>query len=258
MTPEEELRKLNRLIRQYETVYRTTTDEGQRDRAGRELKELKAYRAKILAVNVIDRGKVAEQTDAGDALADFPVLSRLVAGDTEPWEGDQEVRHIALYLGHFEREFLPILTETRLKLDFKHSLERDGFYRRFQEVQRRLDDWHEAHRRLDAGGFNRELESEVRTRIFKLERNLAVEASRFFRAVNRFAVTLVEDARGDGVKCLNGDEPIAFDRIEGERLLAGLPVVDALQALESFAEEVAGYLRVPDIEGPENERADRR
>jgi hypothetical protein len=98
----------------------------------------------------------------------------------------------------------------------------------------------------------------VRTRIFKLERNLAVEASRFFRAVNRFAVTLVEDARGDGVKCLNGDEPIAFDRIEGERLLAGLPVVDALQALESFAEEVAGYLRVPDIEGPENERADRR
>lgn len=258
MTPEEEVRKLNRLIHQYETVYRTTTDADQRDRAGRELKELRAYRAKILAVNVIDRGKVADPGDAADALAGYPVLSRLVAGDTEPWEGDQEVRHIALYLGHFEREFLPILTETRLKLDFKHSLERDGFYRRFQEVQRRLDDWQEAHRRLDDGGFNRDLESEVRTRIFKLERNLAVEASRLFRAVQRFAAALVEDARGDGVKCLNGDDPIEFDRIEGERLLAGLPVVDALQALESFAEEVAGYLRVPDVEGPENERADRR
>jgi hypothetical protein len=258
MTPEEELRKLNRLIHQYETVYRTTADEDQRDRAGRELKELKAYRSKILAVNVIDRGKVTEQAEAADALADFPVLSQLVAGDTEPWEGDQEVRHITLYLGHFEREFLLILTETRLKLDFKHSLERDGFYRRFQEVQRRLDDWHEAHRSLDDGVYNRELESEVRTRIFKLERNLAVEASRLFRAVQRFASALVEDARGDGVKCLNGDDAIAFDRIEGERLLAGLPVVDALQALESFAEEAAGYLRVPDVEGPENDRADRR
>ena len=258
MTPEEELQKLNRLIRQYETVYRTTADADQRDRAARELKKLKSYREKILAVNVIDHGKLAEPPPDNDGLADFPILSRLVAGDTDAWEGDQEVRHIALYLGHFEREFLPILTESRLKLDFKHSLERDGFYRRFQEVQRRLDDWRDAHRRLDAGGFNRELETEVRTRIFKLERNFAVEASRLFRAVQRFAGILVEDARGDGVKCLNGDEPIAFDRIEGDRLLAGLPVTDALRALDDFATEVTGYLRVPDSEGQENERADRR
>jgi hypothetical protein len=258
MTPEEELKKLNRLIRQYETVYRTTADADQRERAGHELKELKSYRDKILAVNVIDRGKLFDPPAGSDALADFPVLSRLVAADTEAWEGDQEVRHISLYLGHFEREFLPILTETRLKLDFKHSLERDGFYRRFQEVQRRLDDWREAHRRLDDGGFNRELESEVRTRIFKLERNLAVEASRLFRAMQRFAEVLLEDARGDGVMCLNGEEPISFDRIEGERLLAGLPVTDALQQLDAFATEVTGYLRVPDVEGQENDRADRR
>lgn len=258
MTPEEELRKLNRLIRQYETVYRTTADPDQRERAAHELKELKSYRSKILAVNVIDRGKLAEPAAADDELADFPTLSRLAAGDDEAGEGDREVRHIALYLGHFEREFLPILTETRLKLDFKHSLERDGFYRRFQEVQRRLDDWREAHRRLDAGGFNRELESEVRTRLFTLERNLAVEACRFFRAIQRFAETLVEDARGDGVKCLNGDEPIVFDRIEGERLLAGLPVIEALERLDAFAAEAAAYLRIPAVEGQENERADRR
>jgi hypothetical protein len=257
MTPEEELQKLNRLIHQYQTVYRTTADADQRDRAGRELKELRSYRDKILAVNVIDRGKLAEQPAANDALADFPILSRLVAGDTEEWEGDQEVRHIALYLGHFEREFLPILTETRLKLDFKHSLERDGFYRRFQEVQRRLEDWHDAHRRLEGEGYNRDLESEVRTRIFKLERNLAVEACRLFRAVQRFAEVLVEDTRGDGVKCLNGGDPVTFDRIEGKRLLAGKAIADALQELAGFAAEVAGYLRVPDVEGQENDRADR-
>lgn len=257
MTPEEELRRLNRLIHQYETVYRTTTDADQRDRAGRELKELKSYRNKILAVNEIDRSKLAEPSTAADALSDFPVLADLVAADTVAWEGDQEVRHIALYLGHFEREFLPLLTETRLKLDFKHSLERDGFYRRYQEVQRRLEDWHEAHRRLEEGGFNRDLESEVRTRIFKLKRNLAVEASRLFRSAVHFADTLVDDARGDGVKCLNGDEKVVFERIEGDRLLAGLDVTDALQALAGFAAEVAGYLRIPDVEDQENDRADR-
>jgi hypothetical protein len=257
MTPEEELRRLHRLIRQYETVYRTTADADQRDRAGRELKELKSYRDKILAVNEIDRGKLDEPPAAADALSDFPVLSNLVAADTGTWEGDQEVRHVALYLGHFEREFLPLLTETRLKLDFKHSLERDGFYRRFQEVQRRLHEWHDAHRRLEDGGFNRDLESEIRTRIFKLKRNLTVEANRLFRAAERFAGVLVEDARGDGVKCLNGDASVAFDRIEGKRLLSGLSVTDALLGLADFAGEVAGYLRIPEVEDQENDRADR-
>jgi hypothetical protein len=257
MTPEEELKKLNRLIHQYETVYRTTTDAEQKDRASRELKELKSYRDKILAVNVIDRGKLAEQPPAADSLVDYPVLAGLVCGDTEAWEGDQEVHHLSLYFSHFEHEFLPFLTETRLKLDFKHSLERDGFYRRYQEVQRRLEDWNEAHRTLDEGGYNRDLESEVRTRIFKLKRVLEVEANRFFRAVQRFAETLVEDARGDGVKCLNGSDPIEFDRIEGERLLTGMTVTDALEALRGLAEEVAGYLRIPDVEGQENDRADR-
>ena len=33
MTPEEELKRLNKLIRQYETVYRTTPDAEQRERA---------------------------------------------------------------------------------------------------------------------------------------------------------------------------------------------------------------------------------
>jgi hypothetical protein len=257
MTPEEELKKLNRLIRQYETVYRTTADADQKDRAGRELKELKSYRDKILAVNVIDRGKLAEPPAPADGVGDFPILAGLVAGDTAAWEGDQEVHHISLYLGHFEREFLPILTETRLKLDFKHSLERDGFYRRFQEVQRRLADWHDAHHRLDEGGFNRDLESEVRTRIFKLKRVLAVETSRLFKALQRFAEILVEDARGDGVKCLNGAAAIAFDRIEGERLLAGMPVTDGLEALAGLAAEGAGYLRIPEVESPENEHGDR-
>src|SRR5512136_82568 len=111
MTPEEELKRLNRLIHQYETVYRTTADSDQKERASRELKELKSYRAKILTVNVIDRGKLAETPTAADELGDYPILAGLVAGDSAVWEGDQEVHHISLYLSHFEQELLPVLTE---------------------------------------------------------------------------------------------------------------------------------------------------
>ena len=136
-------------------------------------------------------------------------------------------------------------------------MERDGFYRRFQEVQRRLDDWRDAHRRLDEGGFNRDLENEIRTRSFKLKRILAVETSRFFRVMQRFTEELAEDATGDGVKCLNADAEIGFDRIEGDRLLAGRTVLDGLETLGGLSTEVVAYLHIPDVESQENDRADR-
>ncbi len=258
MTPEEEVRRLNRLIRQYETVWRTTPDDDQKDRAARQLHELRAYRDRILAVNVIDRGQVEEPKDAPDALASWPILHELAAIDEAPADMDHEIHHIALYLGYFAAEFLPFLTETRLKLDFKHAIERDGFYRRFQELERRLDDWREARKRLDDGGFNRDLESDIRTRLFKLKRVVIVEASRYCRALQRFAGTLLEDAGGDGVLCMNAKDEISFDPVEGERKLAGRTVEEALVELEGFAVEAIDYLSVPEIGSQENDGADRR
>jgi hypothetical protein len=258
MTPEEEVRRLNRLIRQYEDVWRTTPDADQKERASRQLRELRAYRDKILAVNVIDRGKVDEPKEAPDALAEWPLLRELEAADDKTADLDVEVRHVALYLDHFSQEYLPFLTETRLKLDLKRAIERDAFYRRFQELERRLEDWREAHRRLDDGGFNRDLENEIRTRLFKLKRILAVEASRFFRSLQRFARVLVEDARTDGVQCLNAKDEIAFDPIEGVRRLAGRTVEEALGELEVFATEAVDYLSIPEIGNQESDSADRR
>jgi len=259
MTPEEEVRRLNRLIRQYEDIWRTTPDADQKDRAARQLRELRAYRDKILAVNVIDRGKVEEPKEAVDALAAWPLLLQLAADDDEKTpDVDGEVHHVALYLEHFSAEYLPFLTETRLKLDLKRAIERDAFYRRFQELERRLEDWREAHRRLDDGGFNRDLEKEIRTRLFKLKRVLVVEASRFFRSLQRFARVLGEDAGSDGVQCLNAKDEIAFDPIEGTRRLAGMTVEKALGELEALAAEAIDYLSIPEIGNQESDSADRR
>jgi hypothetical protein len=169
----------------------------------------------------------------------------------------RDVWRIVLYTGFFEREYIPFLTEMRLKLDFKFSMERDGFYGRFEDLRRKIIDYEDEVRRLAEGGFTKEMELEVRRRALKLKRILEAEASRFFRAVNRFTVELVEDASSDGVKCLNGDDAIAFDKIEGKRLLAGRKVVEGLQSLGEFADEIVDFLNVPDIESQENERADR-
>jgi hypothetical protein len=274
MTPEDELKRLNKLIKQYETVYKTATDGDQRERVGKELKQLRSYRDKILAVNVFEDQGLEEPAPAEDDLQEYPILARLVEEREKetlsrrqtlapaeeldaPTLTETEVSRIGLYMDFFEKEYIPFLTEMRLKLDFKFSMERDGFYRRFQELIRKIADYRDEVKRLVEGTFTKEIETEIKKRTFKLKRILEAEASRFFRAIKRFTTELVEDARTDGVKCLNGDDVIAFDKIEGKRSLAGRKVADALEELGGYADEAILFLNVPDLESQENERADR-
>jgi hypothetical protein len=252
MTPEEELAKLNRLIKQYESVYRTTADGGQKDRVGRELAGLKGYRDKLLSVSVIDQKAAEERPPAeNDELASWPVLSRLDAEEEDVFDGDPEVRRILLYANHFEKEFLPLLVEARLKLDFKYSLERDQFYAQVQDLLSRAKDFIDAHRRIAEGALPKDMGMEMRKRNFKIKRLLGVEEARLFRKALRFSQDLIEDARADGVKCLNAEDPIEFDTIEGKRLLAGRTVVHGLEEMRDLATEALDFLNIPDIETQE-------
>jgi len=273
MTPEEEVRRLNKLIRQYETVYRTTPDDGQKERVERQLKELRDYREKILAVNVLSEEDLREETGDADPLAAAPLLQAIVAHnallpprdavpafapvDTVPTASQMEMFHLALYLRFFEKEYLPFLTEKHLKLDFKYSLDRDAFYNGFQALGRKIAQYRDENRRILEGSVNREMELEIRKRTVKLTRFIQADAARLFRSIERFCRDLEEDAHGDMVKCLNCNGVIAFDRIEGERVLQGRTVGGALAELRQFAMEALAYLNVPEIDGQENERADR-
>ncbi len=267
MTPEEEVKRLNKLIRQYETVYRTTPDPGQKDRVERQLKELRDYREKILAVNVIHEQDLEEEAVGGDPLSLAPLLTAIAARnatlrpneavepfadpDTTPTAIQLEMFHLALYLRYFEREYLPFLTEKQLKLDFKYSLDRDAFYNGLQELARKMTEYRGENRRILQGQATREMDLQIRKRTVKLTRLVQADAARFFRSVRGFCQDLEEDAHGDMVKCLNCNGVISFDAIEGARALQGRTVGGALADLRMFAEEVITYLNVPEIEGQE-------
>jgi hypothetical protein len=273
MTPEEEVKRLNKLIRQYETVYRTTPDADQKERVERQLKELRSYREKILTVNVIREQDLEEEEEGEDPLAAAPQLKALLAKnsidspadavqpfasqDAAPSAAQEEMFHLALYVRHFEREFLPFLTEKQLKLDFKYSLDRDAFYNSFQAIHRKITAYRDENRRLVEGLVSRDMELEIRKRTLKLTRLIQAEAARFFRAIERFCGVLIEDAHGDMVKCLNCNGVITFDSIEGARLLQGRTIGGALGDLREFTAEAVSYLNIPEIEGQESERADR-
>lgn len=267
MTPEEELARLNLVIRQYESVYKTTSDKDRRLRVDKQLKELKKRREQILAVNVVE--PLSAQTDEDtDPLSEFPLLQWLLARessldpqkrvpllwgrDAEPSSAQQEIYHLMQYTRWFRDEFLPFLTEKRLKLDFKFSLDRDGFYARFQDVERKLDGFREESRRIQEGLNGHEMEVEMKKRVGKLKREIEADAAKLFHAVRVFARELSEDAAGEGVKCLNGNERIEFDRIEGKRALEGRTVRGALDDLTRLGSELERFLNVPDLESQES------
>ena len=94
-------------------------------------------------------------------------------------------------------------------------------------------------------------EEDMRKRSFKKKRNVIVEADRFLRSVARFSGVLVTDIEAGGLICLNADDTLHFDRIEGRRFFEGRKVHDALGELRSFAREVVEFLNVPQIESRE-------
>jgi len=260
MNPEEELKNVNRLIHQYEIVSRTTKSDEQRERVEKQISELRSYRQKILEVSIIE----LEAPKKTEALGEFKHLRRLLdaecrrpigerletlaANDAEPTTAQEEIFNLMIYARFFQSEFLPFLTEKRLKLDYKFSLDRDGFYRKYKEIERALDEFRKENARISNGTVRREMEPEILKRIITLKRRIKSDAAKLFRAVHGFCEELMEDADRDGVKCLNGSEEIVFDDIEGRRLLAGRRVSDALAVLAGFASEVVAYLNVPEIE----------
>jgi hypothetical protein len=259
MTPEEELKALNRTIRQFESVYKSTKDQSQRDRVTKELKKLKTYRDKLESFHEFDPSDIEEpvEVDEWEGLTYLKTILEKIGkkskGKKESYEdsfGDRELYFLFLYLNFFEEEFLTILSETKLKLDFKHSLERDSFYHRFANLRRLFENVNEDSSTVDLYAGQRH-EEDMRKRSFKKKRNVIVEADKFFRSVARFSAVLVTDIEAGGLICLNAEDTLRFDRIEGKRIFEGHNVHDALAELKAFAREVIEFLNVPQIESQE-------
>ena len=256
MTPEEELKRLNRLIRQFESVFRTTGDPLQRERVSRELKRLKSEKQQIESFHELDPAELHEEPQS-DELQGLEFLRQILAmgpaqGPDKKASDDREQLHLSAYLQFFENEFLPLLSEAKLKLDFKHSLERDGFYHRFGNLRRLFADLGDEGERMDPYFVEKHAE-DLRQRSFKKKRNLAVEADRFFRSLMRFSGGLVDDIAQGGSVCLNHGDTLHFDRrIEGRRYLEGQSVRGALDQLNNLGKEIVSFLNVPQIESQES------
>jgi hypothetical protein len=247
INPQKEIKKITRAIKQYRLILKTTVDPQQQARARKKLRELQAYKNRLIATFEVDDVQAGEDGDER-TYEENDFITIIKAIHPEKVGYDMEVHELKLYLDFFYIEFLAIFSERKMKLDFKYSLDRDNFHQQFLGIKRRLDDYIQECIRIKNGLVKKEVELEMRRRIIKIKRNLFIETHRFFKAVQIFADDISVDLNTDGLKCLNGDQIISFEFIEEKRYLEGYSVVEAFVELLIFTKEVLAFLNIPDFE----------
>lgn len=246
----EEVRRVNRLIRQFEAVFKSTSDGHQWDRVRKELQQLKAYRQQYLAMHEIDPAKIKEPVVTEDGLDGFPILRDLVREEMPPREKHDEVDFLQLYMDCFYDEFMIFLTPKKLRVDSKFSLERDRFYPEYHELVRQVHDYRKtvdtSAELVKKADFRSDIVTDVKSRTHKIRTNLLIKAGRYFVRVRNFAGDLVADLEEDGGICKNGEDILEFQELKGIRYLNGLTVWQALLLLLALGREVVSKLNIPE------------
>ena len=245
INPKYELETVDKAIVKYQLLLKSTTDAHQKKTYSRKLSELKAYKGKILYL--FEQQKQAEPEVSENQQSTNCLDTILAREEATEFSPDNEINTLYLYQQFFYREFLPIFTERKMKLDFKFSLDRDNFHHKYEETARRMTDYLEEADRIRQGEFHKEMELELKRRNIQKKRNLLLDLNKFYKQLEVFCFEILKDLNSAQLICLNGDDIINFDLVEGQRCLEGVALKKAIHQLYNFAQEVTGYLNIPDI-----------
>jgi hypothetical protein len=243
--PLDELKQINKAIKQYEVVLKTTKDSYQKQRVRKELAKLKDYREKFEHVySIIDD---ENEEDVISEFEGYEFLSRHLSIDLDSSVHDREVNGILAILHFFEQEFVTVLTEKKMKLDFKYALERDSFYHLFQELMKRIHDFEDEIKIINDGKYKDNALTDIKNRRLRKRRVLIIETDKLFRRCRHFTGEILKDIDKSGVACRNPEAEVHFEDLEGTRFLEGKTVHEALTVLDEFAGEVLSYFNLTEI-----------
>ena len=246
--PAKEIRKINRVIRQYEVLVKTSVDGDQRYRVKIRLKELRDYKDKILKTFDIDEQKIIEEENESRQVAnEYHFLNNIIPKDFKNINLNYGISDIDAYLRYYDEEFIVVLSERNIKLDFKYSIDRDNFYHKFKDLQRKIKDYEEEIINIVGISYAKSEELEIKQRNLKRMRHIEIETYKYFKAIEKFCLDLIEDIEIDGSKCLNSSDIMIFDKIEGKKYLDGMTVSKALKMIRDYSREVILYLNIPQI-----------
>jgi predicted RNA-binding protein Jag len=184
----------------------------------------------------------------------YRILHNIPIEPVSPNTRNDEVNAIWSYLQFFGKEYLGLLSEQNLKLDYGHAYQRDQFYMLYNDVLKVVKEYGEISDQIAHAELTNN--KEYRSRLIQLQnkqyRDVILRVGKFLHALQLF-VQSVFSSEEEGVKSIL--EPDAIVMIEGsDSSLNGATAKRALQDLARFVEEFLDYIKIPDISKVEEEK----
>jgi hypothetical protein len=245
---QDEIEKKMIILKQLEGVYRTSSNKHQRRRVLKEIKALKHSIHELENIHSLQQqyGLVRDEEEIGEE-DDFTLLNTIVVNKFRDESRDTEMDAIVSYVEYFEQNYLPILSEYYLKLDYNHSMKRDSFYPRFMEIKKAYKEY----------GYEVEVQSKEeydsiavykdKSIVFKMRQRYLMALDRYFKDLDNIMVELMDDHASGGSIILNPLEFVNMSEFEVDRKLDGYTVIDALIEMHTFFEEFIRFLAIPNI-----------
>lgn len=261
----EEGRKLQRIVKQYEGILRTSRNPEQISRLKRDLKKVKDQLNALIPEDqqeeLLSGGSAASGSASGgsstggyaketleDRIARFELLSNFPVFRPSAASDDDDVNLMATVFEAWERQFLPALSDSHVKLDFSLTNQRESFYTQLENMKRNqkilvdtINDVQKAARD--------DMRAQLRDMRRRYTRHYLHEGIQFLRKAQKFWVSIARDLDGSGHRCMNPDDEIYIDpRFHSEQVfLNNKPVRKAIKMTAQFLDESIEALNLPEL-----------
>ncbi|URA10288.1 hypothetical protein [Thermospira aquatica] len=177
----------------------------------------------------------------------YRILHNIRIEPLTPNTRNEEINAIWSYLQFFGKEYLGLLSEQNLKLDYGHAYQRDQFYTLYNDTLKLVTEYGNINDQIAHAELTNN--KEYRSRLIQLQnkqyRDIILRVGKFLKSLQSFIQSIFESEQ-EGVKALL--EPEAIVQIEGsDSSLNGTTTRRALQDLARFVEEFLDYIKIPDI-----------
>jgi hypothetical protein len=186
-------------------------------------------------------------------IGEYKILRNIPIVSLNQHSFNQEINALWSYMQFFEKEYLGLLSEQNLRLDYGHAYQRDKFYTSFNETNRFIQRYGELLEQIEDASIrgNKDYRERLVSIQGKQYRDVILRSGKFLHSLDGFIESIFE-AESNGERVLLDPEKTVS--ISGNQAsIEGLTSKDALLDLNRFVKEFIDFLKIPEIKKIEDE-----
>ncbi len=236
------------ILKQLEGVYKTSTDLDQRKRVAREIRSVKRSISNLQSILSLQQKYGLTQVQyeiEGDEA--FKLLSRILVAKFINDSRDTEMDALVSYVDFYEKNYLPVLSEYYIKLDYNNSMKRDVYYPRYMELKKMLNEYMYEVEVQIREEFTSIAVHKDKSLVYKLRQQYLLGLDKYYRDLRAFLDELLGDHASGGSSVLNPLDFVSMSEFEVDRKVDGYTVINALIELQTFSNEIIRFLAIPNM-----------